>query len=204
MKYSISTFHLLKFAVINLAYFQIPSFDHFTSLVSFYTPWKDYFRRGYRTKPVTCNGLICNEDKRTFIIWKRIYPAGIYLLKVNLRNTRKSCKICSKLTIKKPEQQQWCRSGVFIVNFEHISRITHCFGISIVNFEHVSLPWLVRLVNLQKCSLFQAFWEDAQFFLRINQKNRRIKITKKIVIYMFKWPQKLSDESFSFIQPSHN
>ena len=107
--------------------YQIPSLDHFTSLVSFYTPWKDYFRRGYRTKPVTCNGLICNEDKRTFIIWKRIYPAGIYLLKVNLRNTRKSCKICSKLTIKKPEQQQWCRSGVFIVNFEHISRIALVF-----------------------------------------------------------------------------
>ena len=27
-------------------------------------------------------------------------PAGIYLLKVNKRNTRASCEICSKLTIK--------------------------------------------------------------------------------------------------------
>ena len=27
-------------------------------------------------------------------------PAGIYLLKVNNRNTRASCEICSKLTIK--------------------------------------------------------------------------------------------------------
>ena len=32
-------------------------------------------------------------------------PVGIYLLKVNNRNTRTSCEICSKLTIKKPERQ---------------------------------------------------------------------------------------------------
>ena len=30
------------------------------------------------------------------------------------------CEICSKLTLKKPERRQWRRSGVFIVNFEHI------------------------------------------------------------------------------------
>ena len=31
-------------------------------------------------------------------------PAGIYLLKVNNRNTRTRCVICSKLTIKTPER----------------------------------------------------------------------------------------------------
>ena len=31
-------------------------------------------------------------------------PANNYLLKVNNRNTRKTCKICSKLTIKTPQQ----------------------------------------------------------------------------------------------------
>ena len=30
------------------------------------------------------------------------YPAGIYMLKVNNRNTRTRCEICSKLTIKIP------------------------------------------------------------------------------------------------------
>ena len=34
------------------------------------------------------------------------YPAGIYLLKVNNRNTRTRCEICSKLTIKTPEKVQ--------------------------------------------------------------------------------------------------
>ena len=29
-------------------------------------------------------------------------------------------KICSKLTIKTPEQSQWHRSAVFILNFEHV------------------------------------------------------------------------------------
>ena len=33
-----------------------------------------------------------------------LYPAGIYLLKINNRNTRTRCKKCSKLTIKTPEQ----------------------------------------------------------------------------------------------------
>ena len=47
--------------------------------------------------------------------------AGIYLLKVNNRNTRRRCETCSKLTIKTPEERRWCRSGIFIVNFEHIS-----------------------------------------------------------------------------------
>ena len=32
-------------------------------------------------------------------------PAGIYLFKVNNRNTRTRCEICSKLTIKTPERR---------------------------------------------------------------------------------------------------
>ena len=31
------------------------------------------------------------------------FPANVYLFKVNNRNTRKRCGICSKLTIKAPE-----------------------------------------------------------------------------------------------------
>ena len=35
----------------------------------------------------------------------RTKPAGIYLLKVNNRNTRTRCEIRSKLTIKTPERR---------------------------------------------------------------------------------------------------
>ena len=38
-----------------------------------------------------------------------INPAGIYLLKVNNRNTITKCEICSKLTIKTPERRQMRR-----------------------------------------------------------------------------------------------
>ena len=54
-------------------------------------------------------------------------PAGICLFKVNNRNTRTSCEICSKLTINTPKRRQWRRSGVFIVNFEHISHLVLVF-----------------------------------------------------------------------------
>ena len=47
-------------------------------------------------------------------------PAGINMVRVNNKNTNAMCEICSKLTLKKPERRQWRRSGVFIVNFEHI------------------------------------------------------------------------------------
>ena len=51
------------------------------------------------------------------------FPANIYLFKVNNRTTKKWGEICSKLTIKTPERRPWRCSGVFIVNFEHISQL---------------------------------------------------------------------------------
>ena len=45
------------------------------------------------------------------------------MFKVNNRNTKARCEICSKLTIKTPERWYWRRSGVFIGNFEHISHL---------------------------------------------------------------------------------
>ena len=62
-----------------------------------------------------------------------IYPADIYLFKVNNRNTRTSCEICSKLTIKTSERRHWRRSGVFIVNFEHISYLLLVFLLLTLN-----------------------------------------------------------------------
>ena len=63
-------------------------------------------------------GKFC-EKQTNFIT----FPVGNYMLKVNNRNTRERCEICSKLTIKTPEGSHWRRSGVFVVNFEHISHL---------------------------------------------------------------------------------
>ena len=49
--------------------------------------------------------------------------ASNYMFKVNNRNTKTRCKICSNLTITTPERRQWRRSDVFIGNFEHISHL---------------------------------------------------------------------------------
>ena len=47
--------------------------------------------------------------------------------------------MCSVLTIKKPERRQRRRSGVFIVNFEHISHLVP--SVSTVNFEQIFALW---------------------------------------------------------------
>ena len=70
---------------------------------------------------------------------------------------------CSKLTIETLEQVakyvqigNWRRSGVFIINFEHIS---HLFLVSIVNFEHEITDWDCEIHNWQSrdFSLWQIF-----------------------------------------------
>ena len=49
------------------------------------------------------NSLLCKtlegKVKNIFEV-NNLNPTGIYLLKVNNRNTRLKCKICSKVTIK--------------------------------------------------------------------------------------------------------
>ena len=67
------------------------------------------------------------------VAFNRPFPVGIYLLKVNNRNARARCKMCSKLTIKTPERRQWRRSGVFIVNFEYISHLVLVFLLLTLN-----------------------------------------------------------------------
>ena len=70
------------------------------------------------------------------IIFIYQYPAGNYMFRVDNRNTRVRCEICSKLT--NTRQRQWRPSDVFVVNFEHISHLV----LSIVNFEHVIIEIL--------------------------------------------------------------
>ena len=65
----------------------------------------------------------------------RTIPANIYLFKVKNRNTRKSCEICSKLTIKTPERRQG-----------HSSRLKACeISSKILGARKIFIaPWTVR------------------------------------------------------------
>ena len=92
------------------------------------------------------------------------WPSYHYLFNVNNRKYRKSCELCSKLTIKAPERRHWHRSGVLIVNFEHI--LHHFFCISIANFEQWKFSWELSLTHWSLCTLpenirkarFQGVW----------------------------------------------
>ena len=72
---------------------------------------KKYFDFSFNLSVVCFRYRYLNSEKHC--------PANIYLLRVNNRNTRKKCEICSKLTINTPEQ----RYGVFIVTFGYISHL---------------------------------------------------------------------------------
>ena len=79
------------------------------------------------------------------LIWKRSYPTDIYLLKVNDRNTRKRCEICSKLTIKAPDTIWFLYCSLW-------THFTTCSSVFIVNFEQVNPGWIGWLKR-------ENFWE---------------------------------------------
>ena len=74
--------------------------------------------------------------------------------------------MCLKLTIKAPERRHWRHLGVFIVNFEHISRL-------------VLLPLLITLSrkmpvgNILKMKLLIHFMPLVSFY---TPENRKLKV----------------------------
>ena len=99
---------------------------------------------------------------------------GWCLFKVNSRSTRKRCKICSKLIIKAPERRR--RSGVFIVNFEHISHLFLVFLFLALNWSMLAgelsiitacflKPVSRGIVNYHSLFFKTCKVENASFFL---------------------------------------
>ena len=62
------------------------------------------------------------------------------MFKVKNGNTRTRCELCLKLTIKTPEGRCWLRSGVFIVNFKHISYLILVFLLFTLRFSCEKAP----------------------------------------------------------------
>ena len=58
--------------------------------------------------------------------------ANIYLFKINDRDTRKTCEICSKLTIKTTERLHYCELRTYF---------TLSFSAPIVDFELINVYW---------------------------------------------------------------
>ena len=87
---------------------------YFTVLLNWQRYWQYFFGR-----------MLIQELQFSYKIFmfnlKTHTQANIHQLKVNHSSTRKSCKMCSKVTIKTPEWSHWHRYGVFIVNLKQIS-----------------------------------------------------------------------------------
>ena len=124
---------------LNNGYFEERNFiskNNFVNLTKLYSQKINWF-------PFIRNNLFLSEvltSSSTIFIFSHKNPSNNYLLKIDSRNTRKRCEICSKLTIKIPEQRQWRCSSVFLVNLEHIS---HSFSTAfVVNSEQVNVSWV--------------------------------------------------------------
>ena len=74
-----------------------------------------------------------------------ITQPGFTCSKLTKENQNRVCEIWSKLTIKIPERCHWRRSGIFIVNFEHISHLVLVFLLLTLN---MLLP-AGELLNIQ-------------------------------------------------------
>ena len=133
-------------------------------------------------------------------------PACIYLLKVNNRNTRTRCEICSNLTIKAPERRHWRPSGIFFVNFEHVLHLVLVFLLIILNMAGTlgiqNKKWKkkffkisLNLINLVRFCCFQQnlkFWSCC-IFLR-NWMMKRLPanwyiISVFLLASVFVWPK---------------
>ena len=83
---------------------------------------------------VTVNKLMLSS--KINCVLQFIYWVSIYLLKINKRNTRTMCEICSNLTIKTPEQYHWRHSDVLCCCLQtHFTFYSSVFRVSLDDFE---------------------------------------------------------------------
>ena len=110
----------------------------------------------HKLETIICGTVTEPEVRQTTYYGLHTSPTGIYLLKVNNRNIRTRCEICSKSAIKTPERRPngphlyslktsenlqglyrkgtlGRRSGVFIAKFEQISHIALVFPLLTLN-----------------------------------------------------------------------
>ena len=127
-------------------------------------------------------------------------PTGNYMFKVNSKNTRKKCKICSKLTLKTPEWSHqngqthsskssvvsrrivWVWLNILMESFWCLycwlwTYFTPCSVVSLVNFEQVN-----------------AGWDDSSFQLSVSSKTPN----QSIIQFTMKHASQLSQTSMAF------
>ena len=133
-----------RYYIVTIQHYIIISSTHYRSLAFYFIPSNHQKTSGfpmfsgrYRKRLVAWKGsiktlyyYILNHHSSLIFFYKvactRCYsPTKNYRFKVNNKNTKGMYEIYSKFTVKTPEGRR--RSGVFIVNFEHISRLVLVF-----------------------------------------------------------------------------
>ena len=108
--------------------------------------------------------------------WLKAYSHYHLLARSQQYKLSKRCEICSKFTIKKPGRRQWRHSGVFVVNFKHIS-FTPFSSVSIDHFEQVNINWVLlstsadsqhRLMKSPTFSLHPGIFPACIYLLKVN------------------------------------
>ena len=76
--------------------------------------------KGFRVQNVQLDhSHLVNSWIYVFMVILNQIINSMQCFKVNNKNTRKRCEMCSKLTIKTPERHYWHSYGIFII-FEYI------------------------------------------------------------------------------------
>ena len=89
--------------------------------------------------------------KYLLIIDQLLFPANIYLLKINNKSTRKRCEISSKLTKKTAEQRRRRQFDVLLLTLLVSS-------VSIVDFEQLNVYWVpLSVISVIPLSLSYLF-----------------------------------------------
>ena len=91
-----------------------------------------------------CNRFANSSKINRLSKLKHAYKQVFICSKLTIKDALKKCEICSKITIKTPEWRHWCRSGVFIINFEHISYLFLAFLL-------LNLMYQGRCIQAQMC-----------------------------------------------------
>ena len=105
--------------------------------------------------------VVETSAKRLYSQFCYSYPANMHLLNVNKRNTKKRCKICSKLIITTRKRRHWCRSSVSIIDFEQVNVcwVNGCRGGTILPPNYISIKiqirFKIRNLHWKTFSVFQ-------------------------------------------------
>ena len=111
--------------------------------------------------------------------------------------TKTRCKICSKVTLRIPQRRPKLCSGVFIVNFKHISHLVLLFLLLTLNMDlSAGIKTLLSAAKRHKplllgkdYFLFNQLFHQKKVFFYMNQKN-----LQTIMVFM-NFPGKLLSKS---------